>query len=80
MIRWQKPLNPSGRHVALSGDVEVGAVFPPIGAEKWRWRMFVGGRIVGPSGEAKTEGAAKSALDLAWTNFLMRARLTEMTG
>ncbi|EKF44002.1 hypothetical protein NA8A_04300 [Nitratireductor indicus C115] len=78
MIRWKKSSYRHGRHTAFSGCVEVGAVFPPIGAEKWRWRMFVGDNLSGPSGTAKDEHAAKAALDLAWTNFLLRARLKEM--
>lgn len=78
MIRWLPPSYEAGRRVAVSGTIEVGAVFPPIGSEKqWRWRMWAGGGPVAKEGKAPTELGAKTALDSAWAGFLNRAGLQE---
>lgn len=63
-----------GRIVAVSGMVEIGAVFTPTNAEPWRWRLW----LRHPSaieGKAKTELAAKNALLDAWAAFLIAADL-----
>lgn len=63
-----------GRIVAMSGMVDIGAVFPPVGGLPWRWRLW----LRHPSaidGKAKTELAAKNALLDAWAAFLIAADL-----
>lgn len=83
MIRWRAPSYDGDRRLALSGRVEIGAVFPPHpGGGHWRWRLFVGGgaaalSFAGINGEARTELAAKNALAWAWGDFLIRADLRE---
>lgn len=71
-----------GRRVALSGQIEVGAVFAPFPEGKWRWRLFVGGTTAasahaGVNGTAKTELAAKMEVDRHWCDFLVRAGLRD---
>lgn len=82
MLRWKPAEWPGGRIVALSGRIEVGAIFSPFDGGKWRWRLFYGGSgaasfAVGVNGTAKTELAAKTALDAAWCEFLAAAGLRE---
>lgn len=63
-----------GRIIAMSGMVDIGAVFPPVGSMPWRWRLW----LRHPSaidGKAKTELAAKNALLDAWAAFLIAADL-----
>lgn len=70
------------RIVAVSGQVDVGAVFPDLsGGPRWRWRCFVGGSTatLAMSGEGaveRSEAAARLALERAWSDFLDRAGLT----
>lgn len=78
MIRFFPPAYEGGRHLAVSGSVEIGAVFPPLGSDKgWRWRLWVGSAICPKCGADKTELAAKTALDREWADFLRRAGLVE---
>lgn len=76
MIRWRAPSYEGGRRVAIAGTVEVGAVFPPVGSDRWTWRMWIGGNWP-KEGKERTELAAKTALDSAWAGFLNRAGLKE---
>jgi len=74
-MKWQQT-SEGGRIVAVSGLVEVGAVFPPAGGGHWRWRLWL--RHPSPiEGKAKTELAAKTALLDAWAAFLISADLSE---
>lgn len=78
MIQWRAPSYENGRRVAVSGTVEIGAVFPPVGADRnWRWRMWALGGPVCKEGKEPTELGAKVALDRAWAGLLNRARLQE---
>ncbi|WP_146201490.1 hypothetical protein [Pseudaminobacter salicylatoxidans] len=78
MIKWRTPSYDGDRRVAVSGHIDVGAVFPPLGLEhKWRWRLWVNGKVCATTGQEPTELAAKIALDRAWASFLMLASLTE---
>lgn len=76
-LRFAAPAYANGRRVALSGSVEVGAVFPPIGERetKWTWRMFLHPEIGNVQGQAKSELAAKNGLAAAFTDFLRQADL-----
>jgi hypothetical protein len=74
-VTWTKAASESDRRVAVSGALEIGAVFPPIGASRWRWRFFLGS-VAGPEGEARTELAARNALLTVWATWLARAELT----
>jgi hypothetical protein len=76
MTIWRPAQYPGDRLLALSGSVEIGAVFPPIGTEtKWRWRLFIWGAV--PDHRARSELGAKTALDAAWADWLRRADLTD---
>lgn len=82
MLTWRDPDYEGGRRVAISGQIEVGAVFAPFPEGKWRWRLFVGGTSAasahaGINGTAKTELAAKMAVDAEWTKFLAAAGLKD---
>ena len=77
MICWTGPSYDGDRRVGMSGLLEVGAIFPPIGRETgWRW-MFFWGRYCPQNGKERTELAAKSAVDRCWVSFLHRAGLVE---
>ena len=69
-----------GRIVLMSGRIDVGAVFPPVGNNPgrypWSWRMWI--RFPhSKEGRAATEQAAKNALIAAWRDLLTAADLTE---
>lgn len=78
MIRWHQQY-PGGRMVIMLGQVEVGAVFPPVGHPQdrnpWAWRLWIGGHLSPPNGRAKTEQAAKNALTAALLDWLRAAGL-----
>lgn len=79
MIRWRAPAYDGDRRVAISGHIEVGAVFAPqyFADGKWHWRLWLNGSVVATEGNAATELGAKTDLDRAWASFLMRANLSE---
>lgn len=67
-----------GRIVAISGSVDVGAIFPPSTRNKkstWTWRLWLNGRTLATEGHAPSELSAKNALLGAWIGFLHRAGL-----
>jgi hypothetical protein len=76
-LRFLPPSYDTDRHLLRSGDVDVGAVFPPIGNNPgrlpWVWRCWV----VQPTreGRAASEQAAKNALMGAYLDWLRRAAL-----
>lgn len=78
MVKWRPPEYEGDRRLALAGTVEIGAVFPPCGGGRWRWRLWIVGTASGVAhGEAVSELGAKTALDRAWAGFLTRANLSE---
>ena len=83
-IRWAPPEYPADRRLLLSGNLRVGAVFPPVGTQRdslpWVWRLWVTGSTMSRDGRAKTELAAKTALLSAWREFLTSAGLKEEEG
>jgi hypothetical protein len=79
ITRFVEPTYPRGRILLMSGQVDVGAVFPPCGQppNQWAWRLWITPDTQARDGRAKSEQAAKSALLLAWRSFLERAELKE---
>lgn len=72
---WRAPSYPSDRHLALCGEISVGAVFPPIGGKYWRWRCWIGETIHAAEGSEKTEELAKIAVAMRFARFLDRSGL-----
>ena len=62
------------RALAISGTAEIGAVFLAVKG-KWTWRIWDAGRT--REGTAKTELAAKNALQAAWADWLRSVNLKE---
>ncbi|MFN7177492.1 MAG: hypothetical protein ACK4MX_11465, partial [Thermaurantiacus sp.] len=63
------------RHLAYSGDLEVGAAFAPHSAkEKWSWRLFVGDLSATVDRHTVTDlEAAKAGIAGAWMGHLAKA-------
>lgn len=78
-ITWHQQF-PGGRIVARLGQIDVGAVFPPVGQNQhrhpWAWRFWLG-TVTTPrqEGSAKTELAAKNGLIARVTDWLREAGL-----
>jgi hypothetical protein len=74
-VHWR---NEKHRYVAIAGEVDIGAVFPPAGAGahvKWRWRLWLAD---GPKGGfASGKEDAKERLLRAWLDLVERLRLQE---
>lgn len=69
MLTFHQPF-PSGRILAQSSEAQVGTIMPgtPI-----TWSLTVPGSVV--TGKARTELAAKTALNDAWRDWCARAGL-----
>lgn len=64
------------RLVYMSGKVSVGAVFAPAyPGGKWRWRIWVNGRLAPEEGKAASEMKAREAVESRFAAFLDRAAL-----
>ena len=78
-IRFLPPTYEGGRRLLMCGQIEAGAVFPPVGNDPgnlpWVWRLWIGGRIDTINGRAKSELAAKNALMAALEDWLRKAGL-----
>lgn len=80
-LTWHQPF-PGGRIVARLGAIDVGAVFPPVGAGQHRfpyvWRFWLGG-VTTPrqEGRAKSELAAKNGLAARVADWLREAGLQQ---
>lgn len=81
-IQWCQAY-PQARIVACSGEIEIGAVFPPLGKmqgrNRWTWRLWVNGKSWATDGASRTEQAAQEALMTAWQGFLAAANLTDQS-
>ena len=78
MIHWKAPAYKAGRRVAVSDQIEIGAVFPPCGQEKhWRWRFWLNGKSYPTEGKSASEVEAKKCLEWAWLQFLHSAGLRD---
>ena len=70
---------PGGRILLRSGQVDVGAVFPPpASGGTWDWRLWKADTTTIREGRAKTELAARTALLVAWRDALARMGLQEI--
>jgi len=74
MIVWQ---DQGHRILALCGEVDIGAVFPPGSGKGFRYRAWVGRFPFSLDGVAKSEEAAKRAVADHFSDFLAAARLQQ---
>ncbi|HEY8948464.1 MAG TPA: hypothetical protein VIM56_06240 [Rhizomicrobium sp.] len=80
ILKWASPKYTGDRHLAMCGEISVGAVFPPIGGKYWRWRCWIGETTYPAEGSEKNEILAKGAVELRFARFLDLAGLTPMAG
>ncbi|WP_411839214.1 hypothetical protein [Paracoccus sp. ME4] len=82
-VTWHQEY-PNSRILARSGQIDIGAVFPPLGKiqsrNPWTWSLWVNGRSWSAEGVAKTETDARDALQAAWQAFLTAADLKQAGG
>jgi hypothetical protein len=80
-LTWHQ-VHPKGRIVAKLGEIEVGAVFPPIGEGQhkhpYAWRLWLENFTTPREGRAKSELAAKSALTACVADWLRDAGLQQV--
>jgi len=82
-LAWHQAY-PGGRIVAKLGEIEVGAVFPPVGAGQdrfpWVWRFWIG-TVTTPrqQGRTKSELAAKNGLIARVEEWLREAGLQQVS-
>lgn len=80
-IHFIPPQYEGGRILLMCGQIEAGAVFPPVGSNPsrhpWVWRFWLGGIDARNDrhGRAATEEAAKAALVEALNDWLAKAGL-----
>lgn len=80
-LRFLPPAYESGRRLLMCGELEAGAVFPPVGTNPgkhpWVWRFWLGGIDArhDKHGRAASEDAAKAALIKATNEWLRKAGL-----
>jgi hypothetical protein len=80
-IRFIPPKYEGGRILLMCGEVDAGAVFPPVGnnpgKNPWVWRFWLGGIDArnDREGRASTEEKAKAALMEALAQWLAKAGL-----
>ncbi|WWT39629.1 hypothetical protein [Microcystis phage Mel-JY03] len=80
-IRFLPPSYNGGRHLLMCGEIEAGAVFPPVGSDPgrnpWVWRFWLGGIDARNDrhGRASSEEKAKAALMAALADWLEKAGL-----
>ena len=82
-LTWHQAY-PGGRIVAKLGQIEVGAVFPPVGEGQhrfpWVWRFWLGS-VSTPrqEGRATSELAAKNGLAARVDDWLREAGLQQVS-
>jgi hypothetical protein len=81
-LTWHQAY-PNGRIVAKLGEIEVGAVFPPVGEAQrrypWVWRFWIGAPgTPRQDGHAKSELAAQNALTARVADWLREAGLQQV--
>ena len=80
-IRFAPPVNASARRLLMCGQIEAGAVFPPVGSNPgknpWHWRFWMGGIDARNDryGYAGTEEKAQAALMRELEAWLEKAGL-----
>ncbi|MBB4185840.1 hypothetical protein GGE07_002490 [Sinorhizobium terangae] len=68
--------NDNYRMLLMCGDVDVGAVYPPLGrARVWRWRVWVTKSGHPAAGSERSEKRAMEQVDGRFRAFLDAARL-----
>ena len=72
-LAWVQP-HEGGRILAMSGALEVGAIFLDNDKAACRWAFFVGA-ISSPHVSARSVDAAKRALTKRWNEWLAKAGL-----
>ena len=83
-LTWHQAY-PRGRIVAELGEIQIGAVFPPIGETQhkhpYAWCLWLG-NVTTPrqDGRAKSELAAKNALIARVADWLREAGLEQVKG
>jgi len=74
---------PGGRILLRSGQVDVGAIFPPAGnnpgRNPWVWRLWIWPQAMSKDGRAASELAAKNAMLRAWADTCQRLGLVEVS-
>ncbi len=81
IIRFLPATYEGGRRLLMCGEIEAGAVFPPVGSNPgrnaWAWRFWLGGIDARNDrhGFAGTEDRAKAALTITLEEWLSRAGL-----
>lgn len=82
-IRFMNPSRDGERRLLMCGQIEAGAVFPPVGSNPgrhpWVWRFWLGGIDARNDrhGRASTEEKARAALVEALRDWLAKAGLEE---
>jgi hypothetical protein len=80
-LTWHQ-IHRRGRIVAKLGEIEVGAVFPPIGETQhkhpYAWRSWLENFTTPREGRANSELAAKSALTARVADWLREAGLQQV--
>lgn len=80
-LQSHPPKHQGARILLTCGEIEAGAVFPPVGSNPgrhpWCWRFWLGGIDArnDREGRAATEEAAKAALMAATNEWLRKAGL-----
>lgn len=75
MLTFRQEFPPQGRIVAYLSEIEAGVIFP---GQPCRWRLLLDRN--GAEQKARTELAAKSALNAAARDWLRRAGLDRRAG
>ncbi|MHC2573984.1 hypothetical protein [Rhizobium leguminosarum] len=77
-MNWR---NDEYRSVLQIGDVDVGAIYPPIGrGHLWRWRIWVTVSGHPSSGRDRNEAQAKTHVERRFRAFLNAAGLVPAGG
>lgn len=74
-LTWRAPSYPGDRHLAMCGEVSVGAVFPPLCGKYWPWRCWIGITTNPANGSARSEDAVKAEVEARFQRFLDLAGL-----
>ncbi|NLS02306.1 hypothetical protein HGP14_02840 [Rhizobium sp. P32RR-XVIII] len=69
------------RAVLQTGDVDIGAVYPPVGSGRmWRWRAWVTASGHVSAGRERSEQLAKQQVERRFQAFMNAARLQPAGG
>ncbi|MBB4277042.1 hypothetical protein [Rhizobium mongolense] len=69
------------RSVLQTGEVDVGAIYPPVGAGRiWRWRIWVTSSGHTHAGRERNEARAKEQVERRFQAFLNAGQLAPIGG